>query len=80
MRQNVSATPPLNPPRTIKEHMELTAIDVFAGAGGLSVGLKRAGFRVVAAIELEAHAFATYKANHPEVQCYKPFICTQLTP
>ena len=51
--------------------MSLTAVDVFAGGGGLTVGLKRAGFRVLAAIEIEPHAFATYKANHPEVQCLK---------
>ena len=56
--------------------MELTAIDVFAGAGGLTVGLKRTGFRVVGAVELEAHAFATYKANHPEVRCLKQDIAT----
>lgn len=51
--------------------MTLTAIDVFAGAGGLTVGLKRAGFRVVAAVELESNACATYEANHPEVRCLK---------
>jgi len=51
--------------------MTPTAINVFAGAGGLTVGLKRAGFRVVAAVELEPHPFATYKANHPEVRCLK---------
>ena len=51
-------------------------MDAFAGAGGLTVGLKRAGFRVVAAVELEAHAFATYKANHPEVHCLKQDIAT----
>ena len=54
----------------------LTAIDVFAGGGGLTVGLKRAGFRVVAAIEKEDHAFATYKANHPEVHGYKQDVRT----
>ena len=56
--------------------MTLTAIDVFAGAGGLTVGLKRAGFGVVAAVELELHAYATYKANHPEVRCLKQDIAT----
>ena len=56
--------------------MALTAIDAFSGAGGLTVGLKRAGFNVVAAIELEEQAFATYKANHPEVRCFKQDIAT----
>lgn len=56
--------------------MTLTAIDIFAGAGGLTVGLKRAGFRVVAAVELEPHSFATYKANHPEVKCLNQDIAT----
>ncbi len=54
----------------------LKAIDVFSGAGGLSVGLKRAGFNVVLAIELEHHAFNTYKANHPEVLCLNQDITT----
>ena len=49
--------------------MTLTAIDAFSGAGGLSVGLKRAGFKVLAAIETESHACDTYSANHPEVLC-----------
>src|SRR5260370_4781519 len=57
---------------------QLTAIDVFAGGGGLTVGLKSAGFHVVAAVEIEQHAFSTYKANHPEVHAYRQDIRTIL--
>jgi DNA (cytosine-5)-methyltransferase 1 len=50
---------------------KLTAVEIFAGGGGLAVGLKRAGFTAVAAIELEKHAAATFKANHPDVQVFR---------
>lgn len=50
---------------------QLTAVEIFAGGGGLAVGLERAGFRAVAAIEVEKHAAATFKANHPEVQVFR---------
>lgn len=55
---------------------KLTAIDIFAGGGGLSVGLKKAGFQVVSSVEIEPHAYATYRANHPEVRAYKQDIRT----
>lgn len=42
------------------------AIDVFSGCGGLTTGLKMAGFNVIAAIELEEKARDTYALNHPE--------------
>lgn len=54
---------------------QLTAVEIFAGGGGLAVGLERAGFRAVAAIELERHAAATFKANHPGVQVFRQDVC-----
>lgn len=44
---------------------KLTAVDIFSGAGGMSIGAVMAGISPVLAIELDEHAVATYKANHP---------------
>jgi len=47
------------------EATKLTAIDLFAGAGGLTAGLKLAGFHVCAAVEVDPRAAETFRANHP---------------
>lgn len=44
-----------------------TCIDLFAGCGGLSLGLHLAGFRTLLYSELNKDAAATFAANHPKV-------------
>lgn len=44
----------------------LTCIDLFCGCGGFSLGMQRAGYRVLAAIDFNEEAVATFKANFPE--------------
>ena len=44
---------------------KLTAVDIFSGAGGMSIGAVMAGISPVLAVEFDEHAAATYKANHP---------------
>jgi DNA (cytosine-5)-methyltransferase 1 len=41
-----------------------TFVDLFCGAGGLSVGFETAGFRPVFANDYDKFACATYRANH----------------
>jgi DNA (cytosine-5)-methyltransferase 1 len=48
----------------------LHAIDLFSGCGGLSLGLKVAGFTVAAAVEIDRKAQETYRLNHPSVHLY----------
>lgn len=44
-------------------------LDLFAGAGGLSLGFQQAeGFQIVAAAENNENAKLTYQANHPGVK------------
>jgi len=55
--------------------MKYTAIDLFSGGGGLSEGMRQAGFDVVGAIEINPSAVSTYHANHPETTIFPTDIC-----
>ena len=52
---------------------KFSAVDLFCGAGGLTLGFKMAnyrgyGFKLVAAVDKWKRATETYKVNHPEVK------------
>ena len=42
----------------------MTAVSLFAGAGGLDLGFEAAGFEIAVANELDADISGTYRANH----------------
>ena len=50
------------PSPTVREKPK--AIDLFSGCGGLSLGLRQAGFSVIGAIDLDPLATSTYRMNH----------------
>ena len=43
--------------------MKLPALSLFAGAGGLDVGIDQAGFKTVCSIELDPHCVSTLRKN-----------------
>ena len=45
---------------------QVVAVDLFAGAGGLSLGVKMAGAQVALAVEEDGDAAKTFRANHPD--------------
>lgn len=55
----------------MRQDAQLTIVDLFSGAGGLSAGFSRVpGFRSVAAVEQDGPAAATYSVNHPDADVY----------
>ena len=48
-----------------------TTVDLFAGAGGLSLGFEMSGFSPLSANDLDGAAESTFRANFPET----PFLC-----
>jgi DNA (cytosine-5)-methyltransferase 1 len=48
----------------------MIGIDLFSGAGGMSVGAISAGIEVKIAVEIDKYAAITYKANHPDTNLF----------
>lgn len=48
--------------------VNMKAIDLFAGCGGLSLGFMKAGYTISKAVEFDESIANTYKMNHPGVE------------
>lgn len=53
------------------KNKRLTLVDLFCGAGGLSLGFLQEGFNVKLANDIEDVCIQTYKYNHPELPSNK---------
>ncbi len=51
------------------------SIDLFCGAGGMTVGFKQAGIKSILSTDIEQSACLTLKANNPEI----PVLCGDIT-
>lgn len=54
-------------------------ISLFCGAGGLSEGFKKVGFKIVVANDFSSHAGTTYKFNHSKSEFILGDICLEET-
>ena len=50
-------------------------IDIFSGAGGLSLGAENAGIKIALAVEKDQSAAKTFARNHPDVEILCDDIC-----
>lgn len=51
-----------------KNDKPLTAIDLFCGAGGISIGLRKAGFEVIAGMDNNEKYIQTFRHNFPKAK------------
>jgi DNA (cytosine-5)-methyltransferase 1 len=51
-----------------KKNKSFVGIDIFSGAGGMSLGAERAGIRVKTAVEVNTYFAQTYEYNHKDTK------------
>ena len=59
-----------------QQNRDLVVVDLFAGAGGLSLGLEAAGFKVAVAVEKDAINCEVYQKNFPDIKVICTDICS----
>src|SRR5450755_2894357 len=47
-----------------------TAVDLFCGVGGFSLGLLQSGFRLIGAVDNDPQVLSTYQTNFPDVRTH----------
>lgn len=48
-----------------------SAVDLFCGAGGMTLGLRQAGFRVISAVDIDHDSCESYRLNHRGVKLHE---------
>ena len=59
----------------VKPVRDFSSIELFAGAGGLAIGLEQAGFKALALNELDKHACDTLRKNRPHWNVIQGDVC-----
>ncbi|MFA6148672.1 MAG: DNA cytosine methyltransferase [bacterium] len=62
--------------RSVKLHAP-TVLDLFCGCGGISWGLKRSGFRILAGVDNDHAALETFQQNFPEARAFNRDLCSE---
>lgn len=79
LNQVGNAVPPLFAYQIAKKLVEMVgcerSIDLFCGAGGMTLGFKQAGIKSILSTDIEQSACLTLKVNNPEI----PVLCGDVT-